>query len=142
VDQASNSTNGERGKTSLADLTKRLSEDVSRLVRKEAELARAEMAAKAGRLAAGVGLVATAAVLGLVVMGALTAAAILALATTVSAWLAALVVAVVVAVIAGVLVLIGVKLIRRATPPVPAETVESVKEDIAWLKTQARSGMR
>jgi Putative Actinobacterial Holin-X, holin superfamily III len=142
VDPSSNSTNGERGESSLADLTKRLSEDVSRLVRKEAELARAEVAAKARRLAVGMGLAATAALLGLVVLGALTAAAILALATTVSAWLAALIVGVVAAVIAGALVMIGTRLIRRATPPVPAETVESVKEDIAWLKTQARSGMR
>lgn len=127
---------------SLGDLTKRVSEAISQLLRKEAELAKVEIAEKARVTAIGGGLVVGAAVLGLAALGAITAAAILALATTITAWLAALIVAIALAALAGVLVLVGVKRLRRATPPVPVETVDSVKEDIEWVKTSAKSGMR
>jgi hypothetical protein len=127
---------------SLGDLTKKLSQDTSALVRKEVELARAEALAKVRSLARGGGLLGGAAILGLAAVGALTATAILALATTISAWLAALIVAVVIATVGGGLALVGIKRIRQATPPLPIETVESVKEDVEWIKTQAKSGLR
>jgi tetrahydromethanopterin S-methyltransferase subunit C len=123
-------------------LTKRVSEAISQLLRKEAELAKVEVADKARVMAMGAGLVVGAAVVGLAALGAITAAAILALATTIAAWLAALIVGLVLVAMAGVLVLVGVKRLRRATPPVPVETVDSVKEDIEWVKTSAKSGMR
>jgi hypothetical protein len=54
-------------------------------------------------------------------------------------WLAALIVGVVYLVIAGVLVLIGRQRLRRAAPFAPEQTTESVKEDVEWVKNQARS---
>jgi len=81
-----------------------------------------------------------AAVLGALALGALTACAILALATAVAAWLAALIVGVVYAVIAGVLALSGKKQVARAIPPVPEEAVETTKEDVEWVKQRAKSG--
>jgi Putative Actinobacterial Holin-X, holin superfamily III len=127
---------------SFGELAKKLSQDVADLVRKEADLAKVETASKARRLAKGAGLLAAAGVLGLVVVGALAAAAILALSTTLASWLAALVVAGVVAGLAGILALVGVKAIRRATPPAPIETAESIKEDVSWIKTRAKSGLK
>jgi len=127
---------------SLGDLTKKLSQDTSALVRKEVELARAEALAKVRSLARGGGLLGGAAILGLVAVGALTATAILALATTIAAWLAALIVAVVIATVGGGLALVGINRIRQATPPLPIETAESVKEDVEWIRTQAKSGLR
>lgn len=126
----------------LGDLTKRLSEAVSRLVRTEAALAKAELSEKARGMAVGAGLAGGAALVALVALGALTAAAILALATTIAAWLAALVVGAALVVVAAALGMVGVKRLKRAAPPVPVETVDSVKEDIEWLKTSAKSGMR
>ena len=70
--------------------------------------------------------------------GALTAAAILALATAVDGWLAALIVAVVYGAIAGILALQGKHKVQQATPPVPEEAAESVKEDVQWAKSRAR----
>ena len=35
---------------------------------------------------------------------------------------------------------VGIRVLRRGAPPVPVETVESVKEDVAWVKTRAKSG--
>ena len=138
---ATNTQNGSADQP-LGELTKRLNEAISRLARKEAELAKAEVAEKARTMAVGAGLAAGAAVLGLVAVGAVTAAAILALATTIASWLAALIVGIVVAALGAVLALVGKKRLQRATPPVPVETVDSVKEDIEWVKTSAKSGMK
>jgi tetrahydromethanopterin S-methyltransferase subunit C len=79
-------------------------------------------------------------VFGLYGIGALIAAAILALATAVAAWLAALIVASVLGAIAGVLALQGRRQVREATPPVPEQATESVKEDVEVIKTRAREG--
>jgi len=103
-------------------------------------LARAELEEKARRLAAGGALVGAAAVLGLVALGALTATAIIALSNVVSTWLAALIVTVVVGVLAGILLLVGIKLLRRGVPPAPTESVDQMKEDVSWVKARARSG--
>jgi membrane protein len=75
-------------------------------------------------------------------LGALTATAILALATTLDAWLAALIVTIVAAAIGAIVMLVGVRSLGRVAPPVPDQTVDSVKEDIAWVKTRAKSGSR
>jgi MFS family permease len=138
---ATNTHNGSADQ-SLGELAKRLSDAVTQLARKEAELAKTELSEKARGMAMGAGLAAGAAVLGLAAVGALTAAAILALATTVASWLAALIVGIAVAAVAVALALIGKKRLQRATPPVPVETVDSVKEDIEWVKTSAKSGMK
>jgi uncharacterized membrane protein YqjE len=125
---------------SVGELTKELLRNVSELVRREIDLAKAELAEKVGHLSMGIGLVAAGVFLLVVMVGALTTTAILALATTLDAWLAALIVTVVVGLLAAILLLIGIRAVRRGTPPVPADTVDSVKEDIAWLKTRAKSG--
>ena len=113
----------------------------SDLVRAELALARAELVAAVRRLAVAAGLAVAAAVLGLLALGTLTATAVIALANVWPAWLAALVVALVLLALAGILLLVGIKLVRRAAPPVPADTIESIKEDVEWVKTRARSGM-
>jgi Putative Actinobacterial Holin-X, holin superfamily III len=123
---------------SLAELTKQLSDQATTLARKEVELAKAEMSLKAKRLGLGAGAFGGAALLAVLALGALTAAAILGLAETVDAWLAALMVAGVYGVIAGVLALIGRSRVRAGTPPVPEETVDSVKEDVEWAKARAK----
>jgi hypothetical protein len=56
------------------------------------------------------------------------------------AWLAALVVAVVYLAVAGVLALVGKGRVQEATPPVPEQTRDSVKEDVEWAKTRAKAG--
>src|SRR5438477_608933 len=89
--------------------------------------------ARAG-VAAGVGLFGGAGVFALFAFGALTAAAIAALATAVATWLAALIVAIVWAAIAGIAALTGKKKVEQALPPVPEDSVESVKEDVQWTK--------
>jgi Putative Actinobacterial Holin-X, holin superfamily III len=123
---------------SLAELTKQLAEQTTTLARKEVELAKAEMALKAKRLGVGAGTFGVAGLVGMLALGALTAAAILGLAESVDAWLAALIVTAAYAALAGLLAVVGRSRIEIGTPPVPEETVESVKEDVEWVKVKAK----
>ena len=127
---------------SLGDLTKQLSRDVSSLVRSEVALARAEVSERAGTLGKGVGLVGAAALFGLIAVSCIVAAAVAALALVVATWLAALIVAAVALVVAAILAKIGRSALKSAGPPIPSNTVESAKEDVAWVRTQAKSGAR
>lgn len=123
-----------------ADLVKQLSEQTSTLVRQEVELAKAELAEKGKRAGLGIGMFGGSGLFVLYGLGALVAAAILALATAVAAWLAALIVAAVLGSLAAVLALLGRTELNQATPPVPERAAESVKEDVEWVKTRARAG--
>jgi uncharacterized membrane protein YqjE len=125
---------------SLAELVKQLSDQTAMLVRQELQLAKAELASKGKQVGAGAAMFGGAGVFGLYAVGALTACAILALSTAVAGWLAALIVGVVFVAIAGVLALAGKNKVQRGVPPVPEQTVESVKEDIAWTKQRAKEG--
>ena len=127
---------------SVGELLGRLAQETSTLVRQELQLARAEMTAKGRRLGPGIGMVGAAGVVGLLALGALTAFFILALDGMMPNWLAALIVALVYAAIAGVLALTGKQKVKQATPPAPEQTVETVKEDVQWAKSQVRSGKR
>jgi hypothetical protein len=57
-------------------------------------------------------------------------------------WIAALIVTVVYGTVAGVLALNGRDRVSDATPPLPVQTIETVKEDAQWAKTKLPSGSR
>jgi uncharacterized membrane protein YqjE len=122
----------------VAELLRELSDQTTTLVHKELELAKLEMAEKAKRAGLGAGMFGGAGLVGLYALGALTAAIVLLLATAMAGWLAALIVAAVYAAIAGGLALYGRSEARQATPPVPEQATESVKEDVQWAKTKAK----
>jgi uncharacterized membrane protein YqjE len=124
---------------STQELVKQLADQTTALVRQEVELAKAELAQKGKRAGIGAGMFGGAGVLGLYAVGALTAAAILALATALDGWLAALIVGVVYAAVAGVLALQGRRKVREATPVAPERTVDTVKEDVEVVKQRAKA---
>jgi len=126
------------GDRSLPELARQLSEQTTELVRKEIELAKTELQAKGKKAGIGAGMFGGAGAFGFYALGALTACAILALATAVTGWLAALIVAVVWGAIAGALALAGKGKVEEATPPVPEQAVDSVKEDVQWTKARAK----
>jgi len=123
----------------VGELLKQLADETTTLVRQELELAKAEMAEKGKKAGVGVGMFGGAGVLGLLAGGALTACFIAALNEGMALWLAALIVAVVYGAVAGLLALRGKERIKDSGPPVPEETQKSVKEDVEWAKTQAKS---
>lgn len=127
---------------STAELLKQLSTETTTLVRQELELAKAEMTEKGKQAGMGVGMFGAAGIVGFLALGALTACLIALLATAMQTWIAALIVTVVYAAIAGVLALTGKDRLNRATPPVPEQTQDNVKEDVRWVKTRARSNSR
>jgi hypothetical protein len=66
-------------------------------------------------------------------LGALTAAAILGLTEVFLPWLAALIVGGAYLLVALVLFLAGRARLKRAGPPVPEETVQTIREDAEWI---------
>jgi uncharacterized membrane protein YqjE len=131
-------SNGE----STGELLKRFSEDATTLIRKEVELAKAELAEKGRQAGKGAAMFGGAGLFGVTAFGALTAFLILVLAEAMDAWLAALIVAAVYGAIAAVLALQGKQKMKQAAPPQPEQTVETLKEDVEWAKRQPESVRR
>jgi Putative Actinobacterial Holin-X, holin superfamily III len=129
-----------RSEASTAQLVRELSEQTSRLVRQELELAKAELTVKGKRAGLGAGMFGGASLFGLYALGALIASAIAALALALAVWLAALIVTVVLGAVAGVLALQGRSKLRSAVPPVPEGSVKSIKEDVRMTKERAQRG--
>lgn len=132
------SSNGQSA--SVAELVKRLSDQTSRLAHLEVELAKAELTLKGKRAGIGAGMFGGAGVFGLYALGALTTAAIVGLAHAVATWLAALIVAGALGLIAGLVALMGARKVSQAVPPVPEQTVETVREDLQYAKAKAQAG--
>ena len=124
-------TNGNARALSTRELIVEITEKVTLLARKEVELAKTEIKADLEAelsTAKGLGVAALGVVLGL---NMLLVALVLALATYMPAWLAALL-------LGGALVLIGgivgyVSWTRRVTKPL-AVTRKTLKEDVQWAK--------
>jgi uncharacterized membrane protein YqjE len=125
---------------STGELLRELSETTTTLVKQEIDLAKAEISEKGKQAGIGAGMFGGAGLFGVLALGALTACIIAALDSAMPLWLAALIVAVVYGAIAGVLALQGRNKVQEAGPPVPEQAKESVKEDVEWAKTRAKSG--
>jgi len=127
---------------SVRELVKELSGQVSLLVHQEVELAKAEMNEKGKKAGVGAGMLGGAALAGLALVGSLTAFLILVIAIAIPAWASALCVTVLWSAVAAVLALRGRDELRRMGTPLPEKTVDTVKEDVQWLKDPTRSGTR
>lgn len=126
---------------STGDLVKQLSEQTTTLVRKELELAKAELSEKGKVAGQGAGMFGGAAVVGLLALGVLTAMILALLDKAMDFWVAALIVTVLYGALAAVLAMSGRDRVKQATPPAE-QTVETVKEDVQWAKSQAKSARR
>jgi uncharacterized membrane protein YqjE len=125
----------------IGELVKDLANQTSTLVRQEIKLAQAEVTQRGKLAGRGAGMLGGAAVFALLALGALTALLTIALDSAMPLWLAALIVTVLWSIVAAVLGLSGKKALQASTPPAP-QTVETVKEDIQWAKTQTGSAKR
>ena len=125
----------------IGELVRDLSQQTSTLVRKEIQLAQAELQQKGKIAGKGAGMLGGAAAAGLLALGALTAALITLLDDAMATWVAALIAMALWAIVAAVLAKAGQNALKRATPPAP-QTVETVKEDIQWAKNPTGSVQR
>lgn len=127
----------------VGELAARLGEQVSRLVREELALAQLEAKQKAKRIGLGAGMFGAAGLLSFFGAACGVAAAILGFANVLQAWLAAIIVGALCFVVAGLVALPGWKGIKEAHP-VPEDSVESLKADVAAVRSAAhhRAGPR
>ncbi|TDC81229.1 phage holin family protein [Micromonospora sp. KC606] len=137
AERPSGSTRAAAADAPVAELVQRATEQITRLVRTELMMARAEMTAKGKRAGAGAGLLGGGAMLGLYAGGAAVATVILALAAVMPATLAALVVTVILAIAATIAAQRGKKQVNRAMPVMPTATRESVRADTETVRGAA-----
>lgn len=133
----------DRREESIGELVRDLAAETNTLMRQEIELAKAELGEKVRTAGRGAGMFGGAGVAALLALGSLTACAIALLATALDhVWLSALIVALLWAAGAAVLAMRGRDQVKEAAPPVPEQTVETLKEDVAWAKTRTKSAAR
>lgn len=125
---------------STAELVQRASEQITRLVRDEIALAKAELAEKGKHAGIGIGLFGGGGVLAMYGVGALIATLIVVFDLFLPLWLAALIVTVVLFAVAGILALLGKKQVSKAVPPEPSAAVASVKADVDEVKHAVKEG--
>ena len=129
---------GEPDDTSVSELMKQLTEQTKALVRQEMRLAQAELKEKGKKVGIGAGMFGAGGLVAFFGAATLITATVLALSTALAGWLAALIVALVLLAVAGGAALTGKKKIEQATPPLPEQAVETVKEDVEHVKERAR----
>jgi hypothetical protein len=122
----------------------KLISDLPGLIREliEAELAslKAEIVGKLKAAGIGAGFLVTAGVFAFFATLVLTAAGVLALALVLPPWAAALIVGGALLVLAGIAAAIGVSQLKLGVPPVPSQTIESVKEDVRVVRGLRKRG--
>jgi sporulation protein YlmC with PRC-barrel domain len=125
----------------IGEVVNRVKEDASTLVSQEMRLAKAEMSGKAKEIGVGAGMAGGAGYVAYLASIAFMLTLIFALAEVMAEWTAALIVTVLLAAVAGVLALKAKKKIQQAGPPIPEQTVESVKQTIETVKEEAKWGL-
>ena len=131
----------EKNEPSLGELFSEVTAKLQQLVRKEMELARVETKEQIGRATQGAAAFGVAGVVGFVALILLAFAAAWGLAEVVAPGLAFLIVGVVFLAVAGVLALQGKAKLAKFSP-VPAQTVETVKEDVETAKDSLQRGIQ
>ena len=118
----------------LGAAAKLVSERASSIVRLELQLAAAELKKKVVALGLGIALLVGAALFGLFALGFALATIAAAVATAVSTWLALLIVTGALFLLVGLLALLGIARLRKATPPVPTQAIAEAKLTTEALK--------
>ncbi|WP_238424620.1 phage holin family protein [Micromonospora parastrephiae] len=123
--------------TPVAELVQRATDQITRLVRDELTMARAEMTAKGKRAGVGAGLLGGGAMLGLFAGGTAVATIVLALAAIMPDAVAALIVTVILAIAAAIAARRGKKQVSEAMPATPTATRDSVRADAETIRGAA-----
>jgi membrane protein implicated in regulation of membrane protease activity len=122
---------------SLGAAAKEVADHTKTLVKLELELATLEVKRKLTALGTGIALIVAAGIFGLLGLGFALATVAAAFATFLPTWLALLVMTFGVFALAGVLVLVGVRRIKKSAPPVPEQALREAKRTTERLKSDA-----
>ena len=123
----------ETAEPSLGELVGQASRELSTLVRKEVELAKAEMSAEFGKAGMGAGMFGGAGVTALYGLTFLSLAAMFGLGAVIPLGWAALIVGVFFLLVAGILAMTGKKAFSDFSPK-PERTIKTLKEDAEWVR--------
>ncbi len=137
----SGSGHGDLRDAPIGDVVNRVKDDASTLVSQELRLAKAEMGEKAKEIGIGAGMAGGAGYVAYLASIAFMLTLIFALAEVMPEWTAALIVTVLLAAVAGALAMKAKNKIQAAGPPIPEQTVESVKQTIETVKEEAKWGL-
>ncbi|HET8548466.1 MAG TPA: phage holin family protein [Bryobacteraceae bacterium] len=129
------STTSER---STGDVLKDIIGNMQDIIRSEVRLARVEMKEETGKMFRAAAVLAAGAVLALYGLLFILLALVYTLTTSLSPAASALIVGVALAIVAGILVSAGRARLRKVSPK-PEKTIDTVKENIEWLKGQTKS---
>jgi len=121
----------------LKDVVQGIIGNVQDIIRAEVRLAKAELGDQAAKARSALTVMGVGALAGIYSVALLLVTCVLALATTMPAWMAALIVAVVTGIVAAALTSIGLKRFRTLHPT-PDKAIHSVKENVKWAKEQIR----
>jgi len=125
----------------IADVAKQVAGQAQTLATQEVKLAKAEMGEKVKEVGIGAGMAGGAGYVAYLASIAFMLCLIFALAEVMPTAVAALIVAVALAAVAGFLALKAKKKIQQAGPPIPEQTVESIKQTIETVKEGATWGL-
>lgn len=135
-DAKANAAGGAQGSESIGSLLGKVTENLSRLIRDEIQLAQTQLAEKGKAMGIGIGLFVGAGIFGLFGLGWLLTAAMFGLATALPYWASALIVAGAVLLIAAILAFVGKTAMSKAPSP---ETGENIKKDVEAMKQGLKS---
>ncbi len=126
---------GVRSARPISALLSDFAGETSTLIRQEIALFKAELNEKLGRMGGGAGALAAGGLIAFSGWLALVAAAILGLSHVLAPWLSALIVGIIIVALGVALALFG-KSRLKADALVPRRTLNSLREDEAWLRDQ------
>jgi uncharacterized membrane protein YqjE len=121
---------------SFSELVQDIAGNVQDMVRSEVRLAKVELKNEAVKAAGAGKMLAIGAVVALYAGGFILLGIVLALSLTMATWLAALVVGAGAALIAAIMIQTGSHRLKQVHKP--ERTVATVKENVAWMRRQAR----
>jgi hypothetical protein len=119
---------------SVGDIVGEIADDLSRLMRQEIELAKAEAKQEATKLGRGAGMLGGAGIAGHLVLLFASVALMIVLSRVMPLDLAALIVAIIWAIVAAVLASMGRRQLKSFDPKLQ-QTTQTLKEDVQWAKT-------
>jgi uncharacterized membrane protein len=122
---------------SITDVLQDIIGNVQTIIRSEVRLAKTEVAEEVTKVGRAAGLVAGGVVAALFTAWLLLLAILFALATVMPNWGAALLLFAIMGVVTGVLLTAGKKRFK-AVHAVPEKTIETMKENVEWVKSQTK----
>jgi uncharacterized membrane protein YqjE len=127
---------GENGR-SIADVLQDIVANVQTIIRAEIRLAKSEVKEEITKARLAAGILAGGAVAALFTIWLLLLTVFFALSTVMPFWAAALVLLIVMAIVTAILLTAGRKRLKIVNTK-PEKTIETMKENVQWVKTQTR----